>query len=203
MHHDKLVDINIGAGRRPVQILSTAKVYAISSSLENAMLKAGWQRTKEKTNIGDNLTPDLFYFKKEFEKDIEGEHDLERNLVKFMSAIVTSPSPLLVAAQVSTQVEFDRTFRSIVKEHSYQGRKLVFISGLNIDISPKEDNLFPITKFVPWAAYIQEQNGSYQTMEQDELVNVLLAQDTENPDQIDLEQVIEMMSSAAEVKIVI
>ena len=201
LHHAKLVELTEDGLRIPVQIKSTAKVYRMSAILENSLTQAGWQQTGDRVAIGDLLTPDLFYFKREFENKMEEEHHLERSLVKFMPAILTSPSPLLTAAQVSTQVEFDRTFRSIVKEHSYQGKKLVFISGLNIDISPMEDNMFPITKFVPWAAYIQERDGSYQTMEQDELLTTLLEQSTENPDQIDLEQVIEKMSNAAEVKI--
>ena len=201
LHHDKLVELTSEGVRRPFRNLSTAKVYYVSTSLEKSMHESGWQTSTEKTAIGNYLTPEMFYFKRELENDIDGDHQLERNLVKFMPAIVTSPTPLLTAAQVSTQVEFDRTFRSIVKEHCYQGRKLVFISGLNIDISPKEDNLFPITKFVPWAAYIQDQNGNSRILEQDELVNTLMAQDTKNSDQIDLEQVIEKMSSAEEVKI--
>ena len=202
LHYDKLLQFDADSDRIPVQILSTAKVYRIARSLEIVMEDSGWRYGENKAVIGDFLMPDLFYFKKELSKDLEGEHDLESNLMKFMPAIVTSPSPLLIAAQISTQVEFDRTFRSIVKAHGYQGRKLVFISGLNIDISPKEDNLFPITKFVPWAAYVQNSDGSYTILEQDELVSVLAAQSIDNPDQIDLEDVIEKMSSAPEVKII-
>ena len=203
LHHHKLVEFTKDGRRAPVQVLSTAKVYYLSEAFEKSLLKAGWKPSDKKTPIGSYLTSDLFYFKREIGTDIEGEHHLERNLVKFMPSIVTSPNPLLTAAQISTQVEFDRTFRSIVKEHSYKGKRLLFISGLNIDISPKEDNLFPITKFVPWAAFIQDRDGSYTTMEQDELLAALLAQSTDNPDQIDLEQVIEKMSTAEEVSIVI
>ena len=201
LHHHKLVEFTEDGMRIPVRSLSTGKIYRMSASLVRALKNSGWQPGDHKSVIGNYLTSDLFYFKHELtnKNEIEGEHHLERSLLKFMPSIVTSSSPLLVAAQVSTQVEFDRTFRSIVKEHSYQGKNLVFISGLNIDISPEEDNLFPITKFVPWAAYIQRQDGSYQTMEQDELVNALLEQSADNPDQIDLEQVIDKMSNTDEV----
>ena len=202
LHYDKLLQYDTGSDRIPVTILSTAKVYRVADALKAAIENSGRKIAENKVVIGESLTPDIFYFKKEFERDAEGEHDLERNLMKFMPAVVAAPSPLLTAAQISTQVEFDRTFRSIVKEHGYQGRKLVFISGLNIDISPKEDNMFPITKFVPWAAYVQNDDGSHKILEQDELVRVLAAQSTYNPDQIDLEDVIEKMSSAPEVKII-
>jgi len=69
--------------------------------------------------------------------------------------IVTSANPLLVAAQVNTQAEFDRTFRAVVKAEDCRNKKLLFISCLNIDIPPQEDQLFPLTRCVPWAACLQ------------------------------------------------
>jgi hypothetical protein len=78
-----------------------------------------------------------------------------------MPWVVTSSSPLLVAAQVNTQAEFDRAFRSIVKEKRYRNKRMVFISCLNIDISPREGQTFPLTKCVPWAAYVQDGKGNH------------------------------------------
>ena len=84
-----------------------------------------------------HLVPELFRFKRDIGGDIEGQSHLEQNLLNPMPWIVTSdPSPLLVAAQVNTQAEFDRAFRSIVKEKYYRDKRMVFISCLNIDISP-------------------------------------------------------------------
>ena len=88
-----------------------------------------------------------------------------------------------------------------MKEHAYKGKKVLFIAGLNIDISPQSGQLFPLTKFVPWAAYIQDSDGYYFTLEQKELVQTLQQQNAENPDQIDLEHAIRMMASAQEIKI--
>jgi hypothetical protein len=118
-----------------------------------------------------------------------------------MPQIITSNSPMLLAAQINTQIEFDRTFRTIVKEHSYQGKKVLFISGLNIDISPQPGQLFPLTKFVPWAAYVQEPDGSYATYEQTELMQELEKQSTQNPDTIDFEVAIQAMADAEEIKV--
>lgn len=118
-----------------------------------------------------------------------------------MPWIVTSGEPMLVAAQVNTQAEFDRTFRTIVRSSDYQNKKLLFMSCLNIDISPKEGQLFPLTKCVPWAAYLQDGQGEMRTLEQDELVELLLRQSTENPDQIDLEDAISQMTDAKEIRI--
>jgi len=77
----------------------------------------------------------------------------------------------------------------------------VYVAGLNIDIAPEPGQLFPLTKFVPWAAYVQEQDGTHYTLEQAELMEKLQAQSAQNPDQIDLEDAIRRMGAADEIKI--
>ena len=143
----------------------------------------------------------MFIYKRQISSDIEGHSHIENNLINPMPWIVTSPEPMLVAAQVNTQVEFDRTFRTIVKEQEYRGKRLFFISCLNIDISPQEGQLFPLTKCVPWAAYIQNSDGSSRTLEQSEIIEMLMHQSTDNPDQLDLEAAIQQMTDAREIKI--
>jgi len=125
----------------------------------------------------------------------------EANLFDAMPYIVTAHWPALVAAQINTQVEFDVAFRTIVKSDEYHGHHLVFIAGLNIDVSPKEGQLFPLTKFVPWAAYIQEPDGKGYVLEQAELVQRLRQQSSENPAQTDLEAAIQAMRQEQEVKL--
>ena len=80
-------------------------------------------------------------------------------------------------------------------------KKVLFISGLNIDISPQTGQLFPLTKFIPWAASLLEQDGSSSTLEQAELVQILEQQSTDNPNQIDLEAAIQVMTEAEEIKV--
>jgi hypothetical protein len=94
-----------------------------------------------------------------------------------------------------------RCRRTLLNEPEYQNRNLLFIAGINIDISPQPGQLFPLTKFVPWAAFVQNSNGERITMEQDELLQRLLEQSTENPDKIDLEEAIAAMERAEEVKV--
>ena len=118
-----------------------------------------------------------------------------------MASIVTSRFPLLDAARINTQVEFDRTFRTIVKERGYRDKRVICISGLNIDISPKPGQIFPLTKFVPWAAYVQEQGGAQRTMEQPELLSMLDQQSENNSDEVDLEAAIAQMSRVDEIRI--
>ena len=57
--------------------------------------------------------PALFRYKREIPPDSEGWNQLENNLLHAMPWVVTSAAPLLLAAQVNTQVEFDRIFRTL------------------------------------------------------------------------------------------
>jgi len=197
---EKLIATDSGKQPIPLRILSTAKVYSPVQEFVDRMGETAFNGITPQP-IGTNLTADMFYFRRDIPQMEEGAHHLEHNLIHYMPQIVTSKSPHLLAAQITTQIEFDRTFRTIVKEHAYKGKKVLFIAGLNIDISPQSDQLFPLTKFVPWAAYIQDSDGYYFTLEQKELVQTLQQQNAENPDQIDLEHAIRMMASAQEIKI--
>jgi len=174
---------------------STAKSFVASDKLVS---KIGDSWPDKKTAIGKHLFPELFYFKRNTDKQLASGL-LNRNLVKDMPEIICSSSPALSAAQINAQAEFDRTFRTIVKEKAYRGKKVVFISGIHIDISPREGQLFPLTKFVPWAAYIQNEQGKGYTLEQQELYNALIEQSTENPYKIDLTESIHQMESEPEV----
>ena len=48
---------------------------------------------------------------------------------------------------------------------------------------------------------VQVRDGFYYTLEQQELVQLLVQQSTDNADQIDLEQAIQVMSEVEEVKL--
>jgi len=50
--------------------------------------------------------------------------------------------------------------------------------------------MFPLTKFIPWAAFIQDEFGNHQTWEQAELYEQLQAQSAIHTEQIDLEAAI-------------
>ena len=195
LYLDKLIE------KRGSQIIteeshSTSKCYKASAEIR--ALCAG---LKSKQPIGKDLLPDFFYYKKEIAEDVRGSSRLELNLFVVMPWIVSAEAPLLDAAKVNTQVEFDRAFRTIVKEKGYQGKKIVYIAGLNIDISPQENQIFPLTKFIPWAAFIKNEDGSQKIIEQDELFSILSEQSADNPDQIDMEQAITVMENAEEIKI--
>jgi hypothetical protein len=197
---DRLAVHNGEDGFKALKALSTAKAFEAAPKLVADLPDDVWD-TGRGTPIGPHLTPDLFSFRREIPADLEGRRQLEANLFDAMPYIVTARWPALVAAQINTQVEFDRTFRTIVKSDEYRGRHLLFIAGLNIDVSPREGQLFPLTKFVPWAAYIQAPDGSGCTLEQTELVARLHEQSSDNPRRIDLEDAIRAMGGEQEVKL--
>ena len=178
--------------------LSTSKTFLASPAFIDRLNNYAWKADKGEP-IGDNLSPDLFSFRRDISHHPEGHDHLEINLLDVMPHIVTSKWPALTAAQANSQVEFDRTFRTISQDPAYQGKKVLFISGLHVDISPSKGQLFPLTKFIPWAAYIQDTDGSHRTWEQAELYEKLKAQSATNPDQVDLESAITAMESIKEI----
>lgn len=201
LHLDRIVR-QVQGNPQPVRTLSTARSYPAADSLVELLPAELWT-TDEMTPIGDCLVPELFRFKRDIRDDPESHNHLEHNLLNPMPWIMTSSAPLLVAAQVNTQAEFDRAFRSIVKEKRYHDKRMVFISCLNIDISPREGQTFPLTKCIPWAAFVQDGKGGHYTLEQQELTARLLEQSTDNPDQIDLEDAIHKMEGEREIRIAV
>ncbi|HBY30348.1 MAG TPA: hypothetical protein DEH75_28045, partial [Bradyrhizobium sp.] len=89
------------------------------------------------------------------------------------------------------QAEFDRTYRSILREPAFATKNVLFVSGLNIDVSPREGFPFPFTKFVPWAAYARLCDGRSFLLEQEQLVETLRRMPGENPDCLSFDGTIE------------
>lgn len=187
----------------PLHTHSTSKSFLASDSLKERLADViSTLQEGERVPIGDNLSPDMFYFHRTLDETVEGRHHQELNLMYPMPWIVTSPWPMLTAAQINTQVEFDRTLRTVAHDPCFEGKCVLFISGLNIDISPGPEDAFPTTKFVPWAAFLRDRFGGRRIFEQPELVALLRGQDKENRDQIDLDDAISKMAAAESVKIV-
>ena len=183
-----------------VQVHSTAKTYRL---MPTAVERLGEQNfpSEGAACIGTHLPADWFYYKRDPESIREDKQHLDHNLFTVMPQIVTGPAPMLAAAQVNTMVEFDSAFRTIVKTNAYQSQKVLLVSGVNIDISPNHDEVFPLTKFAPWAAYYKDENGVGQVWEQAELDERLMAQPLENPEQMDLEAAIATMRQTPDVEI--
>ena len=196
LHIEKMIDKHV----EPERSYSTAQRFIVSQTFRDLIGDGQW-RSGERVAIADMLVPELFSFRRTIHQDAEGHSFLENNLIPAMPWILTSAHPALTAAKVNTQMEFDRTYRSILREPEYQGKNLLFISGIHIDISPQSGQVFPLTKFIPWAAYHQTVAGESTLYEQQELNDMLRAQSVENPGQIDLEEAIKAMKDKKEVVI--
>jgi hypothetical protein len=186
----------------PLHTHSTAKSFLALEALQRQLadLDSGLQEG-QRIAIGDHLKPDMFYFRRSLDETVEGRNHQELNLMYPMPWIVTSPWPLLTAAQINTQVEFDRTLRTVAHAQCFRDKCVFYISGLNIDISPQPGDPFPTTKFVPWAAFLRDRKGGQRIIEQPELVSLLREQSKENPDQIDLDKAFHDMAEAESVEI--
>jgi hypothetical protein len=182
----------------PARVLSTAKVFRPSDALKQRLPAAIWQ--DKPRSIGDNLSAALFSFHRPPAADIEGHDILEAALQPAMPFLVTSANPALDAARYHTQVEFDRTYRSILRADCYRNKNLLFISGVNIDISPREAFPFPLIKFVPWAAYGSLRDGKSFVWEQAEISDALRRQSAENPDRLSFDASIKRMADADEIR---
>jgi hypothetical protein len=181
---------------RSASALSTSQIYEVSESFRQQLDHRGYVwKSGAGENIGPQLTEDLFYFREDFHETDESIL-LERNLIEFMPMIVTSPNPSLRAAKINIQLEFARTVESIRRGSQYDGKNLLYVAGLNIDISEYEGNP-ATTYFVPWAAHIQireNKNEKYlHPVEQEELFALLKKQKIENLDQMDLKEQIGRM----------
>ncbi|MGB5987432.1 MAG: hypothetical protein WBG37_19155 [Desulfobacterales bacterium] len=197
---ERMIDMEKGTLPQPLHVLSTSKVFRIDPAFRSSLPQQVWE-SNDRQAINELLTADLFYFRRNVSTAIEGRDQLEQNLVLYMPQIVTARFPALTAAMANTRVEFDRTYRTLLKEPEYQGKNLAFIAGINIDISPQKGQLFPLTKFVPWAAYIQTRDNRQFTLEQKEIVEALNAQSDENPDRIELSKAIQVMERTPKIKI--
>ena len=193
---DRLISQNRGS---PLKVLSTAKAFPAAPDLLERLPANFW--THSRAPIGERLAPDMFFFRRKPTEGLDRHDLLEEALIPVMPNLVTSPRPALDGARYHTQVEFDRTYRSIRDAPEYRGKNLLFVAGLNIDVSPPQGMPFPLTKFVPWAAYVQLRDGTRQLLEQDALVETLLAQSAVNADQMSFDAAIRAMAEAESVSL--
>ncbi len=194
-----MVDANNQRVIHPVSSSSTTQTYEVSPSFQKRLENQGYEwKTGQGESIGERLTSDLFFFKDKFH-ETDDSLLLERQLIEFMPDIVSAKYPSLRAAKTTIQLEFARVVESIRRGDEYRGRNLLYISGLNIDI-PEYESFPPHNYFIPWAAHVQLQDCSSEKcmhpIEQEDLFAKLMAQDSLNPDQIDLKENIKRMLGA-------
>lgn len=189
---------------RPVRSGSNTQTYQVSNAFKQRLAEHGytWYSGAGKS-MGDLLSADLFFFREDFH-ETDDSLLLERNLIEFMPDIVSAKYPPLRVAKTNIQLEFARVVESIRRCDEYKGKNLLYIAGLNIDISKTED-LPVMNYFIPWAAHIQLKDGTPEEyihpIEQDDLYAKLMAQSPENPDQTDLKEDIRRILKAPQLDI--
>lgn len=199
LHLENIVKRSDNGKILPLSAISTSQTYEVSEEFRKRIDATGYVwKTGEGESIGKYLSEDLFYFREDLHETDESIL-LERNLIEFMPLIVTSRNPSLRAAKINIQLEFARTVESIRRGSEYAGKNLLYIAGLNIDISEYEG--YPATTyFVPWAAHIQLKDGTPEEyskpLEQDAIYTFLMEQDSINPEQADLKEEIGRMLAA-------
>ncbi|MBV9511619.1 MAG: hypothetical protein JO303_15205 [Caulobacteraceae bacterium] len=196
LHLDQLID---PASPQPIKVLSTSKAFASAPALIARFADVDWRGQRQP--IGERLGADLFTFRRAPGVGSEGLDLLEEAIAPAMPQLVTSANPMLDAARYHTQIEFDRAYRSLQYEPAYEGKNLLFVSGLNVDVSPREGQLFPLTKFVPWAAYGRLRDGREFLLEQDELHAALTAQPVESADEIAFDSAIRAMAETESIEL--
>ena len=189
---------------RPFSSASTTQTYKVSKVFRKRLEKIGYEwRSGVGKNIGALLSADLFFFREDFH-ETDDYIFLEKNLMEFMPGIVSAKYPALRAAMTNVQLEFARCVESIRRSEHYKNRNLLYVSGLNIDIS-RTETLPVMNYFVPWAAHVQLEDGMkdeyIHSIEQEELYKKLMAQSAENPDQADLKEEIRRISQLPRLKI--
>lgn len=135
------------------------------------------------------LDDSLCYFKKPSLPKTESTR-LHRLLIPHLPRILsTNLEPELTAALVVMQSEFDRSVRSLSEAAEYKGKRVLLVSGINVDVSPHEGEgqAFPSITFLPWAAYVQDPSGGEYVLDQSDLFDAIDSQPAENDEAIDLE----------------
>ena len=186
---DALIEIDevTGTHVKPLKILSTSHVYPASDELITFFQEQECDMNADLSRpIGKCLQPTMF----EFKRDESQFNFMLRNLHEYMPWVVTSGNPMLSGAEINVQLEFDKAYRSIVREESYHGKNLIYIAGLNIDYSPLSGQHFPLSQFVPWAAYIQKEDGTHTILEQNEIYQALMECSDKNEDIVSLDDMI-------------
>ncbi len=89
--------------------------------------------------------------------------------------------------------KFDHTFRKLVKEKKYQDKNLIYIAGVHLYVVHNAKRAFTPTLFVPWAAYIQQRDGTHTVLEQPVLVEQLSRCPSDNTEKINLEIALQEM----------
>jgi hypothetical protein len=142
LHLDRVIDL---AQPAPLRVLSTSKAFAAAPVLRSIQAE-NWQ---EKSPIGALLTD----WAGGTRSAGGGARASDAGACHLAQSGV-GRGPLSHADRVRPP------YRTIQREPAYHGINVLFLSGLNVGVSPRDGLMFPLTKFVPWTAYARLRNGT-------------------------------------------
>lgn len=175
-----------------VKQYTTAKAFVASEDFVYRATESNLQ-DEQVILIGQYLYSDLFYFKLNKEGIPEKEQYRIQKLNVLMPQIITSPWPAQSLAQAIVQIEFEHNFRILAKENKYQSNNIIYIAGVHQHAMQTSKRTITPTLFFPWAAYIQQSNGSNVILEQLDLVAHLNQYAVGNPNEINQEAIMREM----------
>jgi len=185
---EKIAEMDADRRLVPVASLATSQTFVVAEGFSRRLEAAGYLwRGGSGEAIGRYLSDDLFRFRDDFQM-ADASTLLECSLAEFMPTIVTALNPPLQAATILIQLEFARIVESFRRGREYSGKNLLYVTGLNIDISEFEG--FPATTSVGTP------DKYASPLEQDHLFKLIMAQEEKNPAQIDLKEEIGRMLKA-------
>ena len=171
----------------PIAMRSTSQVFAAGEAL-SARLSADEVDGDEQV-IGTRLGPSQFcYHPPPPGEDIQGR--IMTNLADDIQQIVTADNPMVCAAQANLLAEFDHNCRFILKQEAFNGRRIIYLAGLNLDIVGDQGLHFPRSRFIPWAVYIQKGDNHNHVLEQEQTLAELRRHSSDNPDQLNIDAAI-------------
>lgn len=189
LNMDKLVQRDADGNYAVAKQYSNAKVFSASEDFVRRVAQTCPQEDGAEV-IGERLSSDLFYFKRNFAGISGHEWYRSHELNVCMPTIITSINPVSAFVKKNIQIEFDHTFRAIVEKNKYRGRNLVYIAGIHQDVLHVAAQKFPPTLFIPWAAFIQQSDGTRIVVKQEKLAELLSCCSSSNTEEINLEDVL-------------
>uniref|UniRef100_A0A6U2JA86 Limiting CO2-inducible protein B/C beta carbonyic anhydrase domain-containing protein n=1 Tax=Hemiselmis andersenii TaxID=464988 RepID=A0A6U2JA86_HEMAN len=173
----------------------------------NDKINKGMYDEAESAPIGGYLSSEMFGFRRETVDRGEPNYFLERHVLANIQEILTSAAPMLTAALAISQLEFERTARTLIASPAYKGKKVFFCAGVNVDISPAEgskdllDDLLGDTMFLPVSSLYIDEKGKAYSMQAMAFAKALSRQSTQNAAAVDLEEAMRLTGAAKPTKL--
>jgi hypothetical protein len=167
---------------------ANSTVYELSEQFYEQHIKDKFNLKEESpVPIGKLLTSEYFTFEQSnILETEEGSHLILKNLLPYMSRIVSHPIPELAVANITIAHEFSKAvtlFRTQQEELGIVTRAVLLVAGINLNVydeelAKKDELLGYQVYFCPYGAYFKPDSGNTygKVLEREELVSLLRKQ---------------------------